>query len=49
MKYLAILISGLSLAMIALNWNTPAAMAWVVAFCGWVPHCFSDKETVHGN
>ena len=49
MKYLAIAVSGISAAMIALNWDTPLAVAWTVAFCGWVPHCFSDKEVAHGN
>lgn len=49
MKILAILISGISVTMIALTWNTPAAMAWTVAFCGWLPHVFDkNRETVHG-
>ena len=49
MKILAILIAGLSGAMIALTWDTPTAMAWTVAFCGWVPHCFGSEETINGN
>jgi uncharacterized membrane protein len=49
MKILAILIAGLSGAMFALTWNTPAAVAWAIAFCGWVPHCFSSEESINGN
>ena len=49
MKYLSIAVSGISAAMIALNWDTPLAVAWTVAFCGWVPHCFPTEEAQHGN
>lgn len=49
MKILSILIAGISGAMIALTWNTPMVVGWAVAFCGWIPHCFSDKEVSHGN
>ena len=49
MKILAIVIAGLSGAMTALTWDTPAAVAWTIAFCGWVPHCFSSKEIINGN
>jgi len=44
MKFLSILIAGASGAMIALTWGTPEAMAWTVAFAGWVPHCFNSQE-----
>ena len=49
MKILSILIAGAAGAMVALTWNTSEAMAWAVAFAGWVPHCFVDSEVAHGN
>lgn len=49
MKILSILISGTAGAMIILTWASPEAIAWSVAFAGWVPHCFRDSEVVHGN
>jgi hypothetical protein len=49
MKFIAIIISGLALAMTGIHWGTPLAWAWLVAFCGWVPHSFPADEGVHGN
>lgn len=49
MKYVAILIAGTAAAMAALTWDTPTAMAWIVAFCGWVQLCFSDDKVKNGN
>lgn len=49
MKILSILIAGLSGAMIALTWGTPMVVGWAVAFAGWVPHCFQNKEITNGN
>ena len=44
-----VLIAGASMAMAGLTWGEPAAMAWIVAFCGWVPHAMPDDEVEHGN
>ena len=49
MRILSILVAGLSGAMIALTWNAPTAVAWAVAFCGWVGHCFDSEEIINGN
>ena len=49
MKYLAMAIAAISAILVTQNWNTPLAIAWTVSFCGWLPHCFSDQETTHGN
>ena len=34
-RTIAIIIAGASLANIIIHWNTPAALAWAVAFGGW--------------
>ena len=49
MKYLAMAIAVVSAILVVQNWNTPLAIAWTVAFCGWAPHCFSGKGVTHGN
>jgi len=49
MKTLAFLVSVICAIMMTLNWNTSEAMAWVVAFCGWMVQCFKDREAQHGN
>lgn len=49
MKYIAIVLSGTCAAMAALTWDSPTAIAWTVAFCGWLPHCFSEPEASNGN
>ena len=35
-RTLGIIIAGASLANIVIYWNTPAAVAWAVAFGGWM-------------
>jgi hypothetical protein len=42
-------VAGVSLAMSVLTWGTPAAVAWIVAFCGWLPHALPDQEVEHGD
>ena len=49
MKYLAWAVIAVCAVMIFQNWDSPVAIAWTVAFCGWTPHCFSDTEATHGN
>ena len=43
MKIAAVMISVISAVMIVVNWDTPIAAAWTVAFAGWVPHIFKEK------
>ena len=49
MKIISILIAGAAGAMMLLTWGTSEAAAWVVAFAGWAPHCFSNQGILHGN
>ena len=50
MKLLASLIALISLVLIFVNWNSSLAMAWTIAFCGWLPHVFdNDKESRDGH
>lgn len=49
MKFVAIIISGLALAMTGIHWGTTEATAWLIAFCGWVPHSFPSYKEQHGN
>lgn len=49
MRYLAMAVAVVCAGMVAVWWDTPTATAWVVAFCGWVPHCFPNEEVPHGN
>jgi hypothetical protein len=50
MKSLALAIAAVSACLVITRWGTPEALAWVVAFCGWLPHAFDDsKEIDHGH
>jgi len=43
------IIALICLILILVNWNTPLAAAYAVAFAGWIPHCFADREVLHGD
>jgi hypothetical protein len=43
-KVCAIFISGASIALAALHWSEPESLAWIIAFAGWVPHCFKNED-----
>jgi uncharacterized membrane protein len=47
MKIMAAIISLIAVIMVLATWNTPAAMAWTVAFCGWLPHVFPSQDKPH--
>ena len=50
MRSLALAVAAISAFLIITRWGTPEAIAWTVAFCGWLPHVFDDKkETDHGH
>jgi hypothetical protein len=51
MKIMAGIIALISLVLMILNWDTTLAVAWGVAFAGWVPHVFGDdqQEVTSGN
>jgi hypothetical protein len=40
----AIFISASALTLTILHWGNPESMAWLVAFVGWVPHCFNEGD-----
>jgi len=50
MKTLAIAIAAVAGFLMINHWGTPEALAWTVAFCGWLPHAFDNsKEVTHGD
>jgi hypothetical protein len=50
MRSLALAVAAVSAFLVVTRWGTPEAIAWTVAFCGWLPHVFEDKkETDHGH
>ena len=50
MRSLALAIAAVSAFLVITRWGTPEAIAWTVAFCGWLPHVFDNKkETDHGH
>ena len=50
MRALALAITAVAGFLIISRWGTPEALAWTVAFCGWIPHVFPDrKDTADGN
>jgi len=50
MKSLALAIAAVSALLVITRWGTPEALAWTVAFCGWLPHVLEkNKETDHGH
>jgi hypothetical protein len=50
MRSLALAIAAVSAFLVITRWGTPEAIAWTVAFCGWLPHAFDNrKETDHGH
>ena len=50
MRSLALAVAAVSAFLVIARWGTPEAIAWTVAFCGWLPHVFEDKkETDHGH
>ena len=50
MRSLALAVAAVSAVLVITRWGTPEAIAWTVAFCGWLPHVFEDKkETDHGH
>jgi hypothetical protein len=46
MRSLALAVAAVSALLVITRWGTPEAIAWTVAFCGWLPHVFdqSNKE-----
>jgi hypothetical protein len=44
MRSLALAIAALSAFLVIVRWGTPEAMAWTVAFCGWLPHAFEKRK-----
>ena len=50
MRSLALAVAAVSAFLVITRWGTPEAIAWTVAFCGWLPHAFDDrKEKDHGH
>jgi len=50
MRSLALALAAVCAFLVITRWGTPEALAWTVAFCGWLPHAFEDKkETDHGH
>jgi hypothetical protein len=50
MRIFALVIAGLSLAMAGLSWGDPSpTTAWILSFCGWLPHALPDEEVQHGH
>ena len=49
MRTMAGIIAGISMVLMIVNWDTPLAVTWAVAFAGWIPHCFADREVLHGD
>jgi hypothetical protein len=50
MRTLALAVAAVSAFLVVTRWGTPEALAWTVAFCGWLPHVFVDsKEKDHGH
>lgn len=50
MRSLALAIAAVAGFLVISRWGTPEAIAWTVAFCGWLPHVFDNsKETRDGN
>lgn len=53
MKILAGIVAMICLVLIIATWGSPLAVAWTVAFCGWLPQAFesskSSKERDHGH
>lgn len=49
MRIMAGIIALICFVLIFVNWNTPLAAAYAVAFAGWLPHCFADREVLHGD
>ena len=49
MKIMAGIISVICFVLILVNWDTPLAASYAVAFAGWVPHCFVNRKVFHGN
>jgi hypothetical protein len=44
MRSLALAVAAVSAFLVVTRWGTPEAIAWTVAFCGWLPHAFDDKK-----
>ena len=50
MKALAFAITVVAGFLVISRWGTPEALAWTVAFCGWLPHALEEnKEAADGN
>jgi hypothetical protein len=50
MRSLALAIAAVSAFLVITRWGTPEAIAWTVAFCGWLPHVFDEnKESRDGH
>jgi hypothetical protein len=43
-KVCAIFITGSAFALTIVHWQEPESLAWLVAFAGWVDHCFRNEE-----
>jgi len=44
MRSLAFAIAAVSAFLVITRWGTPEAIAWTVAFCGWLPQVFENKK-----
>ena len=44
MRSLALAIAAVAGFLVIARWGTPEAIAWTVAFCGWLPHVFPDRK-----
>ena len=51
MRIMAIFIALISFVLMIMNWDTALAIAWGVAFSGWLPHTLGNdtQETDHGH
>ena len=47
MRSLALAIAAIAAFLVVTRWGTPEAIAWTVAFCGWLPQVFRDSKESH--
>lgn len=47
MRVLALAIAAVAGFLVINRWDTPEAVAWTVAFCGWLPHAFNQDQETH--
>ena len=44
MRYMAIFIALMCAIQIYFQWGTDAGNAFIIALCGWLPHCFEPSK-----